>query len=109
MENSKKARTVNDHLGCELVWRRGAGGKWILHFKRRFMGLVVPDDRHPKMYRRELSSGRYSAMANLSRAKDATLEAAIREIAWEQRFPAITAASARSSLSQVNTSRGPSK
>jgi hypothetical protein len=85
MENTGKAPAVNDHLGCELVWRRGAGGKWILHYKRRFMGLVVPDDRHPKMYRRELSGGRYSAMANLTRAKDAAIEAALRELQWEAR------------------------
>jgi hypothetical protein len=66
-----------------LTWRQDRTG-WRLFAGRRCYGRVVPDTQHPKMWRSELSCGRLSDMANLSWAKNAVLEAAIREIEWEE-------------------------
>jgi hypothetical protein len=52
--------------------------------KRRF-GDVVPDAKHPGMWRCVLSDGRLSDMANLSWARNAVLEAATRELEYEAR------------------------
>ena len=71
-------------IGCDLTWKRN-GADWVLHRKRRRMGRVVPDSKNPGMYRIALSGGRLSDMANLSWAKNAVLEAAIRELEYEAR------------------------
>jgi hypothetical protein len=72
---------------CDLTWRRD-GASWVLFYKRRGMGRVLPDDQHRGMYRSVLSRGRLSDMANLSWAKGAVLAVAIRELAWEADHPA---------------------
>jgi hypothetical protein len=68
----------------ELVWRRSSG-EWHLLAGRRRMGRVLPDSKHPGMFRSVLATGRLSDMANLSWAKSTTLDAAAREIEWEVR------------------------
>jgi hypothetical protein len=75
-------------IGCDLVWKRD-GLDWVLFHKRRRMGRVTLDHKYSGMYRVVLSRGRHSDMANLSRAKDAALAAAIRELEWETNHPAI--------------------
>ena len=69
-------------MTTSLKWQRD-GGNWLLLFNRRRVGRVVPDSRYPKMYRSVRADGRLSDMANLSRAKDAALGAAIRDLAWD--------------------------
>ena len=65
-----------------LKWQLD-GGNLLLLCNRRRVGRVVPDSRYPKMYRSVRADGRLSDMANLSRAKDAALGAAIRDLAWD--------------------------
>jgi hypothetical protein len=67
-----------------LAWRRDRAG-WLLLAGRRRVGGVVPDQTYPGMWRAMLPSGRPSDMVNLSRAKSAVLDAAIREIEWQAR------------------------
>ena len=55
---------------------------WILLYRRRRMGRVVPDPANPGMYR-SLKFGDFSDISNLSWAKDAVLAQAIREVAYE--------------------------
>ena len=69
---------------CDLAWRRDGAG-WVLLYKRRRMGRVLPDDQHRGMYRSVLSRGRLSDMASLSWAKNAVLVAAERELEFEHR------------------------
>ena len=64
----------------QLKWQRD-GNVWILLYRRKRMGRVVPDD-HPGMWRSVKSNGR-SDLANLSWAKDAVLAQAVRELAYE--------------------------
>ena len=64
----------------QLKWTR-EGDAWILLYRRRRMGRVVPDKDCPGMYRSVKSSG-LSAMANLSWSKDNVMAQAIREVAW---------------------------
>jgi hypothetical protein len=66
-----------------LTWRQDRTGS-RLFAGRRCYGRVVPDTQHPKMWRSKLCRGRLSDMANLAWAKNAVLEAAIREIEWEE-------------------------
>ena len=66
----------------DLIWRRERGN-WLLLHKRRRMGRVVPDTKHPGMYRIAMSGGRLSDMANLSWAKSLALGAAERDLAYE--------------------------
>lgn len=78
-----------DLIGADLRWRR-AGTGWRLLDGRRRLGDVVPDAKHPGMWRSPLSGGRFRGPANLSWAKDAVLAAAERELEWEARHdPAI--------------------
>src|SRR5271155_2019635 len=63
-----------------LRWQHD-GVNWILLRNRRRVGRVVPDSRYPKMYRSVRGYGKLSDMANLSRAKDAVLGAALRDLA----------------------------
>ena len=62
-----------------LTWKR-EGADWSRRFSR-----VVPDDRHPGMWRSMMPGGGLSDMANLSWARNAILVAAEREIEWETR------------------------
>ena len=65
----------------QLKWQRD-GNVWILLYRRKRMGRVVPDKDHPGMWRSVKSNGR-SDLANLSWAKDAVLAQAVRELAYE--------------------------
>ena len=64
-----------------LKWTR-EGDAWILLYRRRRMGRVVPDKDHPGMWRSVKSNG-LSDMANLSWAKDAVIAQAVREVAYD--------------------------
>ena len=86
MSNSTYRHNCHFH-DCDLVWRRDDAG-WVLLYKRRRMGRVLPDNQHRGMYRSVLSRGRLSDMASLSWAKSAVLAVAIRELAWEADHPA---------------------
>ena len=55
---------------------------WILLYRRRRMGRVVPDKDHQGMWRSVKSSG-LSDMANLSWAKDAVMVQAVREVTYD--------------------------
>jgi hypothetical protein len=78
-------------IGASLKWKR-AGNGWRLFDKSRRFGDVVPDSKYPGMWRVVLHDGRLSDMANLSWARNAVLEAATRELAYEARRgdPSIT-------------------
>lgn len=73
-----------------LTWCPDGIG-WSLFARRRRMGRVVPDNKHPNMWRPVLSGGRLGDMANLSWARSAVYEAAVRELEWEARHQAATA------------------
>jgi hypothetical protein len=66
---------------ADLRWYRD-GKDWILCAGRRKFGRVVPDAKHPGMWRSLLSDGRLSDMANITWAKHAVYEAAIRELEY---------------------------
>src|SRR5262245_17595538 len=65
----------------QLKWTR-EGDAWILLYRRRRMGRVVPDKGHPGMWRSVKSSG-LGDMANLCWSKDIVMARAIREVAWD--------------------------
>jgi hypothetical protein len=65
----------------QLKWQRD-GDAWILLYRRRRMGRVVPDKDHQAMWRSVKSSG-LSDMGNLSWAKDAVMVRAVRVLAYE--------------------------
>jgi hypothetical protein len=65
----------------QLKWQRD-GDAWILFYRRRRMGHVVPDKDHQGMWRSVKSRG-LSDRANLSWAKDAVMVRAVRELAYE--------------------------
>jgi len=65
-----------------LTWRRSTTG-WRLYSGKRCFGEVIEDAKYPGMWRAPLSGGRFSDMANLSWARNAVYEAAVREITWE--------------------------
>ena len=65
----------------QLKWTRERDA-WILLYRRRRMGRVVPDKDHPGMWRSVKSSG-LSDMANLSWAKDAVMVQAVREVTYD--------------------------
>ena len=71
-------------LALSLKWRK-AGTGWRLFAGSRRFGNVMPDSKYFGMWRSTLSGGRLCGMANLAWAKNAVLEAAIREIEWEER------------------------
>jgi hypothetical protein len=66
----------------QLKWTP-AGDAWILLYRRRRMGRVVPDKDHPGMWRSVKIDGILSDVANLSWSKDAVLAQAAREVAYE--------------------------
>jgi hypothetical protein len=77
-----------DLIGASLKWKR-AGTGWRLFDGSRRMGDVIPDAKHPGMWRSVMSGGRLSDMANLSWARNAVLEAATRELQYEARTAAV--------------------
>ena len=77
-------RTAFDLIGTSLTWKRAGKGFRLFEGKRRF-GDVIPDSKHPGMWRCVLSGGRLSDIANLSWARNAVLEAAVRELQFEAR------------------------
>ena len=74
--------TMTDDIGLQLRWRRD-GADWELLCRARRMGRVVPDGRHPGMFRSPKSGGRKSDLSNLTWAKAAVMAEAIRELAWD--------------------------
>ena len=66
----------------QLKWTR-EGDAWILLYRRRRMGRVVPDRDHPRMWRSVKVDGTLSDMANLCWSKDNEMAQAIREVAWD--------------------------
>jgi hypothetical protein len=74
---------------ARLQWKRSGNG-WLLYLGRRRFGRVVPDTKYPGMFRSVLSGGRLSDMANLAWAKNAVLDAAVRQLEWEFRHEAAT-------------------
>lgn len=71
-------------IGAGLHWRR-IGSGWRLFDGRRRFGEIVPDSTYPNMWRPVLTGGRHGDMANITWAKHAVLEAAVRELEWEDR------------------------
>ncbi len=67
----------------QLKWTR-EGDAWILLYRQRRMGRVVPDKDHQGMWRSVKVDGILSDMANLSWSKDAVLAQAAREVAYER-------------------------
>ena len=55
---------------------------WILLYRRRRMGRVVPDKDHPGMWRSVKVDGILSDTANLCWSKDNVMAQAMREVAW---------------------------
>jgi hypothetical protein len=66
----------------QLKWTR-EGDAWILLYRRRRMGRVVPEKDHPGMWRSIKVDRVLSDMANLSRSKDGVMASAIREVIWD--------------------------
>ena len=52
-------------IRSQLKWKRD-GTDWVLWYGRHRVGHVVPDAKHPGMFRWATSSGRLSDMANIS-------------------------------------------
>src|SRR5262245_31913855 len=84
---STPEKQLNAHRESALVqsltWRRSTKG-WRLYAGSRCFGEVIQDSTYPGMCRARLS-GWFSVMANLSWARNAVLEAAVREIEYEER------------------------
>jgi hypothetical protein len=66
----------------QLKWAR-EGDAWILLYRRRRMGRVVPDKEHPGMWRSVKVDGILSEAANLCWSKNNVMAQAIREVAWD--------------------------
>ena len=79
---------MTDDPSRDLSWRHD-GADWILTCRRRRMGRVVPDAEHAMMYRSMMTRGRLSDMANVTWAKGAVLEAAVRDLEYEARHMAV--------------------
>jgi hypothetical protein len=71
-------------IGAGLHWRR-IGSGWRLFDRRCRFGEIVPDSTYPNMWRPVLTGGRLGDMANITWAKHAVLDAAVRELEWEGR------------------------
>ena len=78
-----------ERIGASLRWKQTKYG-WRLFKGRRRFGAIVPDGKHVGMWRCVLSDGRLSDMANLSWARNAVVEAAVRELQYEARQAAAT-------------------
>ena len=66
----------------QLKWTR-EGDAWILLYRRRRMGRVVPDKDHSGMWQSVKVDGVLSDTANLCWSKDNVMAQAIREVAWD--------------------------
>ena len=81
-------------LAQRLTWRKTAR-RWKLYAGNRCFGEVIGDSNtelpqctgESGMWRVALSGGRVSDYANLTWARSAVVEAAIREIEWDSRDP----------------------
>jgi hypothetical protein len=71
-------------IGAGLHWRR-IGSGWRLFDGRRRFGEIIRDRTYPNMWRPVLTGGHVGDMANITWAKHAVLEAAVRELEWEGR------------------------
>jgi hypothetical protein len=71
-------------IGTGLHWRR-IGSGWRLFDGRRRFGELVPDSTYPNMWRPVLTGGHVGDMANITWAKHAVQEAAVRELEWDRR------------------------
>ena len=67
-----------------LEWLIGIIGMRIIDRRRRY-GNLIPDASYPDMWRSVLPGGRVSDMADVTWAKRAVFEAALRELGWEVR------------------------
>ena len=65
----------------QLKWAR-EDDAWILLYRRRRMGRVVPDKDHSGMWQSVKVDGILSDTANLCWSKDNVMAQAIREVAW---------------------------
>jgi len=63
-------------------WKPYKDGSRCYLGNRRF-GHVIPDAKHPKMWRAVTLTGKLSDMANLTRARDAVMRAAVLELGNE--------------------------
>ena len=61
-----------------MIWKRDGAG-WRLFHGRHIVGRVVPDAKYTGMWRVKLPGG-LSDLTNLTRARDAARELAIRKI-----------------------------
>ena len=68
-----------------LRWKADRNNGWQLYYGSRIVGHVVPDAKHTGMWRSTLHTGCLSDMANLPRARDAAMNAAVREIEYEHK------------------------
>ena len=59
------------------------GDAWILLYRRRRMGRVIPDKERPGMWRSVKVDGNLSDTANLCWSKDNVMAQVIREVAWD--------------------------
>lgn len=66
----------------QLKWTR-EGDAWLLLYRRRRMGRVVPDKDHSGMWQSVKVDGILSDTANLCWSKDNVMAQAIREVAWD--------------------------
>jgi hypothetical protein len=101
-----ETRSHESPLVRSLAWRK-VGNCWQLFAGKRRFGKVIPDSKHPGMWRAPLSGGRLSDMANLSWARNAVMEAAIREIEWEARQAANTPSNSQQSAAVFRGASSP--
>jgi hypothetical protein len=75
--------TIEEEFGARslLKWQRDGDG-WVLLYRRRQMGRLVPDPANPVSIGPR-KSGDFSDISNRSWAKDVVLAQAIREVAYE--------------------------
>src|SRR5262245_45057924 len=71
-------------IGAGLRWRR-IGSSWRVFDGRRRLGQIGPHSTSPNMLRPVLAGGGLGDMPNITWAKHAVLEAAVRELEWEGR------------------------
>jgi hypothetical protein len=93
-------------VGASLRWQR-VGNGWRLFDGRRRFGEIVPDSTYPNMWRPVLTGGRLGDMVNITWAKHAVLEAAVRELEWEGRRNPATAPSKCPEKGGVSEAAGP--
>ena len=72
---ARYAATDSDwtHIRRDCTWKENK-----LYFRGRLIGQVVPDGKYPRMWRVKRPDGSLSDMVNLTRAKDAAVNQAVR-------------------------------